>query len=526
MNKKFTAVLMFALMVSLSISLSVIYAQETTTTIEQTTSTTMPETTTSSTSTTLYMDVTTTTIRSETEQMEKTTTTIQHYSEPNPIYNKDYYEDQRRDYEERYKQLPKDFPEKEFNEGRKQMPPEFNKIDPSRLPPGCFIERNEFNEFVKCEQKNIEEIREKAAERCRQFRGEVDIRPDGWIECKYESKGGFFGVQCSTEDMLKKQSENCKGQVFRYTDRNGCGALSCSTGENLERTINEKDPVKAVLISCQVRGGEVTFIDGKPECLDREEEVRIPEHLRPIEPEELLDIALRIEGIIIKLEETADKIKSIADYYKSRNQPDRARGFEAAFSRLQGAIGRLEEIKLGLSKRADNLNDQDRKQVIIDIKSIKGIMKDVAIDILSGGRSSGASTGFKDEKLNEPVTDFMNAIKHCDEFSKDKPFEFSPEPQTRAVIEGVDNDKCIFIMHFPGGEVKFLLPSKAYQFFNGPQTLFLDDVECSPDVACKMFKEKFSEYSSKERFGEKEFKEEFNNNLQLNNDEEFKKYNN
>ena len=230
-----------------------------------------------------------------------------------------------------------------------------------------------------------------------------------------------------------------------------------------------------------------------------------------MEPEDLLDIALRIEDIIIRLERTADRIENILEYYENEGEKERGAGFEAALARLEGAISRLEEIKLGLSERADSLTDDDRRQVIIDIKSIKSIVRDVAIDILSGGRRR-TETNFRERsEFRGSADDFMNAIKHCDEFSKENTFEFSPEPQTRVVLQGLDNDKCIFIMHFPGGEVKFLLPPKAYQFFNGPQTLLLDDVECSPEVVCKMFKEKFASFATQERFGEREFREKFKN---------------
>ena len=490
MRKKLLSVLFIILMINLSVSFSIVYAQETT-----------PDTTSQETTETQPTPVET----PPESPPEAPPTTIQETQTQPEIQ-------------------PEPTPQPESQ----SIP----SVDTSNLPEGCAVEKGEFGEFVKCEDKFVDDFRERARAECKKFGGKFNIKDDGGTECVVEGRSGFTGTYCPNEDGLRKQAESCQGEVHSYNDANGCRALSCELEENFRDVINEQgiDPVKAHIIECQERDGEFIVTSEGPQCFETEEEIKVPEDLGAIEPEELLDIALKIEGIIIKLEQTADKIEDILEYYESKGNSERAKGFESALARLDGAIARLEEIKLGLSENADSVTKEQRKQIIIDIKSIKGIIKDVAVDILSGGKSKrGEMRGrgkFREEfeefrrefrtteEIGIPEVDFTRAYRNCDQFSKDDPFVFKPEPQVEVRLEGLDNGRCVMRMEAPFlGEIIFLLPPRIYQFFTGPHLLFEDDVECSPKESCKIMRDMFGHFKAtgKERFGEREFKEKFKN---------------
>lgn len=387
------------------------------------------------------------------------------------------------------------------------------------VPQGCHIEKGEFGDFVKCDQKESE-FKDMEA-KCRSQGGRFNNGKRG-PECLFDNQngGGFFGApNCPGEEELKKQIDYCNsngGNPEKFIDRIGCKIVSCSysSGEG-----NFED-LKADPRECESRGGKFVIIKDEPRCFTNDDQVRIKENLDEIEPTDLLKIALRLENILKSLEEIGDNFEDLKNFYEKRGDTEKAASFERALAKIDGAAARLDEIKFGLAEKAGDITEEDRHQVIRDIQDIKNIMQDIAVDILSGGRSSRSerrSGGEFDDEFEDDFDDegidFMNAIRQCEDYSENDPYSFNPEKDVSVELRGLKDGKCVMVIAPPGGvggveSVEFLLPPKTYQFFDGPHLLLNSDVDCSPEDACAMMR-RFIESEDqgkrpRERFGEKE----------------------
>lgn len=132
-----------------------------------------------------------------------------------------------------------------------------------------------------------------------------------------------------------------------------------------------------------------------------------------------------------------------------------------------------------------------------DIQNIKNIIQEIAINILTGK----SEVSYKvDEK------DFMQAIRHCEDFSKDNPYNFNPDSNTKAELLGLDDkSRCTMVVNSGEfGEMEFLIPSKIYPFLKGPELLLSKEIECNPEETCEKMKSSIKREEEYERFGEKE----------------------
>src|SRR3989338_4583161 len=138
------------------------------------------------------------------------------------------------------------------------------------------------------------------------------------------------------------------------------------------------------------------------------------------------------------------------------------------------------------------------------MQQINSIIKDVAVTLLTGGKSKRAATQRFERKAKEREfetpegispeqgMDILQAFRDCASFSEESPFEFSPEQGVIIKLQGLKDGKCVMYTkpeESPVG-ITFLLPSEVYQFFDNPHLLLRDDVECSPEFACDIMKEK------------------------------------
>ncbi|HLC63078.1 MAG TPA: myxococcus cysteine-rich repeat containing protein [Candidatus Nanoarchaeia archaeon] len=401
------------------------------------------------------------------------------------------------------------------------------------IPPGCHVEQGEFGQFIKCEQdKRYEEEKRKGEEDCRVHNGKFIIRPGttAW-ECIPQSQGGFFNQgQCPGPEQLKQIETQCtssQGRVEHFRDRNGCEISSCMQ-EFSQGQGSEEEKIKFMALSCEGQGGQFTFNEQGPNCVGGQQQIRINQDLKPLNGIELLKIALEMENLIQTFNNIHDKLTSLQSYYQEKGDEEKAASFAAAASQLEGAMNRLDEIRAGLAENADSFEEQERISVLEDIQKINSIIKDVAVILLTGGKSKRAATerfeqrSGKQEFENEfpeEGEDVFQAFQNCQDFSKDAPFKFSPEKGVNVRLEGLDDGKCVMIVNPPGfeGEVTFKIPSGVYQFFDGPQSLLREDVECSPSAACEMMKQfiqsedqnKGNAQQNQQRFGEEEKQREF-----------------
>src|SRR3989344_3941212 len=390
------------------------------------------------------------------------------------------------------------------------------------IPPGCHVEQGEFGEFIKCEQdKRYEEEKKRGEEDCRKHNGKFIIRPGttAW-ECVAQGQQGFFQQgQCPSNEQLKQIEDQCsasKGKTEHFRDRSGCEAVSCRQ-EFSQGHGSEEEKIKFMALGCEEQGGQFVFDERGPNCIGGQQQIRINRDLKPLDGVELLKVALEMENVIQVFNEIASKLEGLQHYYEEKGDEEKAKSFSIALSQLDGAMNRLDEIRIGLAENADSLQEEDRYAVLGDMQQINSIIKDVAVTLLTGGKSKRAATQrFEKEAIKEGISpeqgqDILQAFKKCADFSEESPFKFSPEPGTNVRLEGLDNGKCIMIVNPPGApmEVTFKLPSGVYQFFDNPQLLLRDDVECSPESACQMMKQYLSSgnqgnQQQVERFGEKE----------------------
>ena len=389
------------------------------------------------------------------------------------------------------------------------------------IPQGCKKVENEYSVQIVCEQNqqfsNLKADKEKS---CVQSGGKFYVREDGSFDCSFEGTQGFFQQgQCPASEEQAKREQECAsrgGFIERFRDKNGCEALSCKEQFNQEFR-SEEEKIKFKAVACEESGGQFIMNEQGPQCFGGTHEIRANKELKPLDGIELLKIALEMENIIQTFNEISAKLSSLQSYYQSKGDEEKAKAFEIAISQMDGALTRLDEIRIGLAENADSLQEEDRYAVLGDMQQINSIIKDVAVTLLTGGKSKRAATQrFEKEAIKEGISpeqgqDILQAFKKCADFSEESPFKFSPEPGTNVRLEGLDNGKCIMIVNPPGApmEVTFKLPSGVYQFFDNPQLLLRDDVECSPESACQMMKQYLSSgnqgnQQQVERFGEKE----------------------
>src|SRR3989344_4777114 len=285
------------------------------------------------------------------------------------------------------------------------------------VPPGCHVEKGEFGDFVKCDKKESE-FKDMEA-KCKSQGGRFN-NVEGRHECLFDNQndGGFFGApKCPADEELKQHIDKCssnEGTPEKFIDRNGCKIVSCGYGSSSGKGNFEgvsDDPRE-----CESRGGDFVLLKGESRCFTNDNQVRIKENLDEIEPTDLLKIALRLENILKSLEEIGDSFEDLKNFYEKRGDTEKAASFERALTKIDGAAARLDEIKFGLAEKAGDITEEDRYQVIRDIKEIKNTMQDIAVDILTGGRSSrsekrgGDKLGSQSEngEFEDKGMDFMN----------------------------------------------------------------------------------------------------------------------
>src|SRR3989344_7529961 len=344
------------------------------------------------------------------------------------------------------------------------------------IPQGCKRVENEYSVQIVCEQdQQFSDIKAGKEKSCVQSGGKFYIREDGSFECSYEGTQGFFQpVQCPNFEQSKKIEQECRNkgcQEEYYLDKNGCHSINCR--EKFQEFKSEEEKLKYQSISCQENGGQFITNEQGVQCVGGTQNIRISTELKPLDGIELLKIALEMENVMQTFNQIADKLEALKNYYEQRGDDKKANSFSIALSQLDGALTRLDEIRIGLAENADNLQEQDRINALEDIQQMNSIIKDIAITLLTGGKSRRQSTTTRTTPQKPALApqqgiDPQEAFKKCADFSSDNPYTFEPEPGTKVQLKGLDNGRCIMAVTPPGlgQEVTFKLPAEVYQFFN------------------------------------------------------------
>ncbi|MAF50893.1 MAG: hypothetical protein CMH64_02270 [Nanoarchaeota archaeon] len=367
------------------------------------------------------------------------------------------------------------------------------------LPDNCHLEESEFGSFVKCEEEKDFELDE-LERKCNEHGGNFHVGEFG-PECIFEEqKQGFFQEsQCNDDSILREDANRCQqdgGKPEKFIDDNNCPFVSCNYEEfdrkREERFEKIEDSKERFFRECEAKNGRPTILRGEPHCFTPEEKVRIKEDLKPLEPTDLLKIALKLENIVRSLTLVEDNFVELQKFYEDRDDNEKAASFERAISKIEGAKDRLDEIRNDIADKAGDITEQDRINVLRDIQHVKNIMQDIAIEILTGGKSSRLEKRGGDD-FEKEEDDFMETIRNCEDFTQDNTFNFSPDPEFDVKIYGEDGNCVMTINSEMTGTIVYTMPPKVYQFFRGPEQLFDDSVECSPNDGCKRMRQMMEE---------------------------------
>ncbi len=410
--------------------------------------------------------------------------------------------------------------------------------DNIHVPQGCYIVETEtgISEYECGDDeeywKDVERQHQEMKKKCNSQGLLFDV-VDGQPQCILEGKGGFGGVECPRGKVVEDFKRNCKGEVDFYLDQNGCNAMTCierEFGDDYDMRFRERygdDSVKFDAFECKSKGGKFVRLGDENRCLERESgEYRHTgfkqENLDAID---LLKIAIKIETVTISLESVREKLDGISEFYESRDE-EKARVYSNGAAKMEGAISRLEEIRFGLAENADSLGEDDRIRVLKDLQITKGLIKDIALEILTGKRISredverdkfGFDEDFDDfqEGPHEGI-DILTGIANCDQDSPEDPFVFSPEHGMTVRLEGLDDQGRCIMKPQPDDApfdvpIDIRLPTEVYKYFTGPEMLLRDDVECK-GIGCQFMLKDIereiefeNEFGGPRRFGEDEF---------------------
>jgi hypothetical protein len=266
--------------------------------------------------------------------------------------------------------------------------------------------------------------------------------------CEFATCMGERDMYCpeQRDTSIKREIiEKCEkegGVVREGFDPQGCKITICEqegfTGCNKEipsEAISKCTQYGGEIVSRTDNQGCITFFD----CVMRGDKdngyitpiIEIPSSTK------LLQVALSLEALVVKLDQLAVQTESIAAYYDSIGSNDALR-FNTVAGMFRGVIEKVNSIKEGIRNNLQDMSINYLEQVKHDIQYIKDV---VLMDIVYVMLSSGDD--FKLPELNETLTNclsdetcFDNAFRIC------KPVLFQPEDNIKVEIKGVINGKC------------------------------------------------------------------------------------
>ncbi|MFH1895586.1 MAG: hypothetical protein ABIJ74_03365 [archaeon] len=338
---------------------------------------------------------------------------------------------------------------------------------------------------------------------------------NGKPACIKEGKQGFTGTACPTEKELNSVKANCKGKAEEFTDEKGCKAVMCVNQEFKEKydeAIKEKysdDPVKAQAIQCQKDGGQFMMIKDKPTCImEFNDPIGVKPNSREITPQEMAEVADRLNAFQERIAETGKKLEKIKQGYKELGETE-------AFQAVEYAIQKMGEIQLKISSMKSQLNSGDltqeeMNQIRIDIQSIRKEISKAVKAVATGKVPSlqeieeavaqqfdkfyGSPFGSEEEfqKFVEAEKGALEIVRGCDKYSAGNEKEFVPPDPEGFVVKVqllFDGENCLMTLNTKEGKkAQFALPENAYRNFSDPRKLV--NFSCSGD--CDALKEMFS----------------------------------
>ncbi len=249
---------------------------------------------------------------------------------------------------------------------------------------------------------------------------------------KYEDRSGCVVYKCVPNEYVcpeigEKDKRACVargGEPYVATDSNGCNVLKCKSDSNQTRSIcpdprKEEVYKKCVENGLEIHRSEVIYEDGSvcpvyecreralcrkeiPEDFEKKCESQngkvsvkkddkscvvdlrclLPEERKEIKKEDiksipdetvLISVVSKLVDIEVIFDQLADKMKNVADYYKSAGNSNKYKRFSDVASVLEEAKSRISQIKQKLRENLDNLTVdtmRELKQLIVDLKKL------------------------------------------------------------------------------------------------------------------------------------------------------------
>jgi hypothetical protein len=321
----------------------------------------------------------------------------------------------------------------------------------------------------------------------------IDPRGCEFIDCRfdnYQNGSMFQNTQCPTDADLNSALEKCKALGFEpkvYFDH-GCKFINCAQESDIycPETLNKTDienlnceskglvlgkdydskgcpfytcfeanycrtemPDEAVT-KCKEFGGEMTMQKDAQGCISFFKCVQRGQsdqaYIKPVEevPDatKLMQVALGLDTLVMKLDELARKTSSIADYYASLGSDEEAR-FRRVSGMFKGVIEKVNSIKSGIRENLRGMTIEYLEQVKQDIKYIKDV---VLMDIVYVMLSSG-----EDYELNETMPEIICDSDEC--FNKYfricQPTKLKLQDGFEITITGLENYSCVAKVTLP-----------------------------------------------------------------------------
>ena len=392
---------------------------------------------------------------------------------------------------------------------------------PIPVPPDCRkITLESGIEVIECE-KDCQSIPQGAIEKCEESGGKVIERIDhkgcSFIECEYE-----VGEQCPSHEVLRARREACfsqglepmivrmgecdtikcrraepeiicaedvearkdikekcgetGGEIVKHFDDMGCPVTVCIYPRQKEEC--PKDVPPEAYENCEMEEGDlmlkrdsrgcIVFVDcvrrGKKE-IEYEEINEMPSAAR------LLAIALKLESLKMDFDKLTTKVRAIADYYESTGNKAEATRFRKVAGLFSGAQDKIEDIKIKFRENANEMTEEDLRELKHDIKYIsETIMQDALYIILGGeikieGTTQTTEGGYPD--CGSDGRCWEEALRLCE------PVVFKPKdgPNLIAKIHGLDNEVCIIEANGEGHSMLCKVPNYATINTDGPEIL-------------------------------------------------------
>ncbi len=229
------------------------------------------------------------------------------------------------------------------------------------------------------------------------------------------------------------------GYVAMDFDDQGCQIVNCfDAGEDHCLRL----PPEA-FERCRQDGGELIAKDDSRGCVIWQECVKKGDgrevYFEPIKEVPditvLMDIAFKLEGLKIELNELVKKSKELADYYSSSGAGESER-FERVAQMFEIAKQDVDRLKNKLANMLDNPDIGNLEQIRHELRELKDVrLKDILYMMLSTdpevsiGLTEEGSCGYDGRCFDE-------SLRLC------KPTKFYPDTEVVLSIEGIEDGKC------------------------------------------------------------------------------------